>query len=280
MIARNVAVVISGLAVLTQAMLFNAEAIAGETQQPAKAQHPANKHGAAGKTGHAGPASAPAKQTLQAKAVQTTAAIQIRNLRLGMSTQEFVKEYPQLHVQQAAQNTERWTQADAYADPGSLLGNCLGDALKKPCASLAIVSGGAYMQGEFFFVDNRLSMAAIVVDIDDDLDVTAKKYLGLIDELSKSLNAKAEIVKQSQESLYEETPDASLRVAEWVNTSTKDRLTVKEDYYFADPDGHTLEVLMVAGSYENATRDRKVRLEQLRNEEKAKKEALRKQPPK
>lgn len=273
MIARNVAVVVSGLAVLIQAMLFNAEAIAGETQQPA------NKQGAVGKTGHAGPASVPAKQTMQTKAVQTAAAIQIRNLRLGMSTQEFAKEYPQVHLQQAAQHTERWAQADAYADPGSLLGNCLGDALKKPCASLAIVSGGAYMKGEFFFVDNRLSMAAIVVDIDDDLDVTAKKYLGLVDELSKSLDAKAEIVKQSQESLYEETPDASLRVAEWVNSSTKDRLTVKEDYYFADPDGHTLEVLMVAGGYENVTRDRKARLEKLRNEEKAKKEALGKLPP-
>lgn len=270
--ARYFAMVISGLAVLTQAALFDAEAMAGEIQQPV------NRRGAAGKAENARPASVPSIPAVQAKAVQTEAAIQIKNLRLGMSVQEFAKEFPQVHLQQAAQNTERWAQADIYAEPGGLLGNCLGEALKKPCASLAIVDGGAYMHGEFFFVDNKLSLAAIVLDIDDDLDVTAKRFHGLVDELSKRMKAQAEIVKQSQESLYAETPDATLRVVEWVNSSTKDRMVVKEDYYYSDPDGHTLDIRMVSGDYENIKRDRKARLEQLRNEAKANKEAPRKMP--
>lgn len=278
MIARNVAAVISGLAVLIQAMLFNAAAVAGEMPQQAGKQSAAGKaENTAGRAEKTSPAIEPSKQVAQAKAVQakpvqTEVAIQIKNLRLGMSTQEFAKEFPQVHLQQATQNTERWMQADIYADPGSLMGNCLAEALKKPCASLAIV-GGAFMHGEFFFVDNQLSRASIILDIDDDLDVTSKKFYGLLDELSRKLNAKAEIAQQAQESLYAETPDATLRVVEWVNSSTKDKLVVKEDYYYSDPDGHTLDIEMVSGSYEIIMQGRKSRLEQLRKEEKLKKEA-------
>lgn len=287
---KGIASVMAGLLISTSAtsvMAFDFGKVAGEvqkamSQQSTTPQEANNQAAKPGSTVRPLPAKGVVNQNEQAKQAQsqpaeatepvrTEAIFQIKNIKLGMTVQELVKAYPQIQFEKTVSNTDAWVQADMFSQPDRLLGNCLGKYKGNSCVPLTVL-GTEFIRGVFIFMDNKLSLATLLLDSEG----APTAFNELVDGLSERLNAKAAISKQKKESPYLNSPDTTLEKAEWTNPSSNNMLVVKSDAFYTKPNNHTLFIQMVSGNYEAIKQERATKIEQLRNEVASRNEKLRK----
>lgn len=179
--------------------------------------------------------------------VETSAPLEIKGIRIGMSLKEFLAVFPQVKVTNTVPNTVDWVNGDAYV----LFNNNSASKCDKNCNGVTLI-GKQSFASIMYFLKDKLAYVEIMFPRNGVKDPYGTLFY---DEILPALEEKFKAKGKSKDTNITEKfgRKVFMRVAGWKNTLTKDSLELQDNDHFTFSNGQDDEYLLIKMKSETYT---------------------------